>query len=164
MTMVMKKKCIRELFNNVIILFQKVNQNIIIHSLINKSITFVKQHKLVSSAIVAISIVAIPNLISSNSHYPNECRGLIGQVRSNGSGGMPWNDDYVPELSSLAFEEDPEGVLGKGGMFLVYDDNNLPKLFDSKYSRLLTSSGKDAAELYREKLSTACYNYRKKFK
>ena len=157
-TELLKNEKIKIFFNKVIHLIKRLKQHVVINNLINKTVNFVKQHKAISVAI-AVSVIAIPPLITPTSHYPKECRGLTGETDYRG--GMPWNDNYVPELSLLAFEEDPKLLLGKkGGMFTYYDDDILPELFEAKYSRLVTSSGKKSAEIYREQLAKACQKYR----
>lgn len=157
----LKKKKFELFFNKIFTFFSTLKQNVVVNNTINNIFSFVKQHKIISTA-VTISIIAVPSLVGSNSYYPSECNGLIAQIDYRG--GMPWNDNYVPELSRLAFEEDPKRLLGKsGGMFTTYDDDVLPTLFDAKYSRLATSSGKQSAEVYREQIAVACRKYRNKY-
>lgn len=185
----LKNEKIKIFFNNVIHLIKGLKQHVVINNLINKTVNFVKQHKAISVAIAVSVVVIPPLIAPTSYYPKEckgyDVSGIYTPAQSadcysyaNASspnlfcGGA--KDSYVswvkgPHiLRKLVSEEDPELSFASESInreaipqqtIYEYDEQTLTDLFNTKYSKLVKTEGKEAAEKYRKQAINSCNDY-----
>ncbi|WP_439257610.1 hypothetical protein [Lonepinella sp. BR2271] len=137
---------------------QKIQQSEKTNHLLSKMLSWVSQHKLVSTVVACV--VVAPTFIGGTVDMPKECKGIkmiYDSVESTPIRAITHQVYMFPGLWKLVDEEDPIYALANriSAYKRHYDYDILNKLFQSKYAKLAKVS-QESADNFVESIKKDC--------
>ncbi|WP_439327673.1 hypothetical protein [Lonepinella sp. BR2357] len=139
---------------------QKIQQSEKMNNLLSKMLSWVSQHKLVSSVVACV--VVAPTFIGGTMDMPKACNKMVIELdplMDHGGRHMSAHRTWHSSLLQLIEEEDPAHSLAKHGehsiYHRIYDYSVLNKLFQSKYEKLAKVS-RSSADNFVESVRDDC--------